>query len=200
MEPYYNVAHPITDTCLEQALMLHKTALLGVTILLLGGCASVPENLRTPENTAIPSVNDVRLTASAPMGQIARWGGEIVGVQTLEDKTRVEILAKPLNEQARPHNTDRNEGRFAAYFSGFLEPAVYANGREITVRGRIDKTEIGKVGDSDYRFPTLNAMAHKLWPKREPVVYQEPDIFFGYGFYPWYIGGHHHPHRRHYRR
>lgn len=167
---------------------------LTITAALFSGCANIPENLRTSEGQSPISMEAAKTAATTPVGQIGRWGGQIVGVTNLADKTRIEILSKPLGDTTRPRDTDRNHGRFAAYFPGFLEPALYAQGREITVLGRIGAMESGQVGESDYRFTTLEAQSHKLWPKRVPVVYSEPDVFIvpGFGFYPWiHYGGHH---------
>src|SRR5512139_2557871 len=66
-------------------------------------------------------------------GQRVRWGGVIVATTPRKQETCLEILQRPLDAQARPRYTDESDGRFLACAPGFYDPAVYANGREITI-------------------------------------------------------------------
>ncbi|MDH3343105.1 MAG: Slp family lipoprotein, partial [Gammaproteobacteria bacterium] len=46
---------------------------------------------------------------------------------------------------------------------GYLEPSNYAQGRLITVIGSIGKNQSGKVGESSYTYPVINAQQLHLW-------------------------------------
>jgi outer membrane lipoprotein len=55
-------------------------------------------------------------------------------------------------------------GRFIIRQPGFLEPAEYRAGRQITATGRIGPPQDGQIGESSYRFPVLENATVRLWP------------------------------------
>jgi outer membrane lipoprotein len=163
-------------------------ALLGAT---LAGCATVPAPLQgqfaatTPRDAAV----------NAGQGESVRWGGEIINVDPRADKTCFEILARDLDASARPVARDPSNGRFIACRDGFYDPEEFKRGRDLTVVGRLDGTEHGKVGEFDYTYPRVAADAIYLWPKRPLYVaspyYYDPWLgpWWGYGPYwggPWW--------------
>ena len=123
-----------------------------------------------------------------------RWGGEIVSTRNLPDKTRIEIVSRSLDGGGRPRRTDRTEGRFVAYVDGFLDPVVYAKGREITVEGEVSGVESGRIGEYPYRFVVVRAASQRLWPRREaavPLPIPDPYPFWRsdpwpYPYPPWW--------------
>jgi outer membrane lipoprotein len=64
----------------------------------------------------------------------------------------------------------------------FLDPAVYAAGRRMTVIGTVTGEEERKIAELPYRYPVVAADAIKLWP-REVVVPAYPPPWPYY--YPW---------------
>jgi len=136
--------------------------------LLLGACARPPGALRG--SFAPLTVRDAQ--ARAAVGERVRWGGTIVNARPGKDSTCFEIVSKPLDEQARPVDSDETLGRFVACAPGFYDPEVYAPGREVTVTGTLAEPMSRKVGDYEYRFPVVKADTVYLWPKRpERIVY-----------------------------
>jgi outer membrane lipoprotein len=148
--------------------------------LTLGACASAPKPLQGQFSTLLPD-DAAKREAS---GELVRWGGHIVSVETQSQRSCFEIVAAPLTITGRPQNVDRSEGRFIACRGGFYEPEVFKAGREITISGRIESFETRKVGGYDYRYPRVAADVVYLWPERRDVdVIVEPRPFFG-----WYGG------------
>jgi outer membrane lipoprotein len=71
-------------------------------------------------------------------GKVVVLGGQIITTTVKADETWIEVLEKPLDYQQRPSDTDKSSGRFLVRFQGFLDPAIYASGRKLTVAGQVD--------------------------------------------------------------
>jgi outer membrane lipoprotein len=152
--------------------MRRLTVLLSV--LLLTACAARPV---VPSG---PTPNGV-ISSGVAEGSV-HWGGQIVAVTNLRDRTLVEVLAYPLADTGRPLPEQAAQGRFLVERAGFLEPREYAVGRLIEAEGRLEGFADGRVGDAPYRFPILLADRLGLWD--QPATLQRPTsprINFGVG-------------------
>jgi outer membrane lipoprotein len=143
-----------------------------LTLTALSGCVTVPTPLQGDYAASLPSPD-------TPPAQKVRWGGEIIHVDTQAQRTCIEVLARRLDSSSRPARRDDSGGRFLACRAGFYDPAVFEPGREITVTGSVDGSELRKVGDYDYRYPRVAADVIYLW--REPVAYDR----YADPWYPW---------------
>ncbi len=98
----------------------------------LGGCASdVPLVIREPPADN-PTLADAQRNPTAFVNRRVRWGGIIRSVRSVENRTEVDILAKALRSDGRPEAGVVWLGEFLASSDGFLDPAVYSAGREVT--------------------------------------------------------------------
>ncbi len=161
---------------------------LGITLaaaifVLLTGCATVPAPLAGDYPDFQPDQSTER-----SVGARVRWGGIVVDTSTGRDETCVEVLARELDRAMRPRATDIARGRFLACRDGFLDPAIFFNGREITVTGRLTGFTHGTIGEFEYRYPRLDADVFHLWAPRPDVVYHYYDPWW---YDPWW------PHYRH---
>jgi outer membrane lipoprotein len=144
---------------------------------ILAACATAPKPLQGQFSTLKPDEAAQRETN----GEMVRWGGRIVSVETKQLRSCFEIVGAPLGSSGRPQKVDRSEGRFIACRTGFYEPQVFKPGRELTVSGHIDGTETHKVGDYDYRYPRVEADVIYLWPeRREQDLWMRPTFSFGF--------------------
>ena len=84
-------------------------------------------------------------------------GGDIVSTRNLTEGTLPEALQKPLDTTDRPLYTDRTEGRFMALCEGYLDPAVYGQGRQVTLAGRVLGRRTDTLGEITYIYPPLPA-------------------------------------------
>jgi outer membrane lipoprotein len=166
---------------------------LPLALLALAGCATAPKPLQG--DFAVTAAD-----AAAPDGQKVRWGGEIIRVVNASDRSCFEVLARPLDGSARPLRRDRSDGRFLACRSGFYDPAVFESGREITVTGTVDGSELRKVGDYDYRYPRVAADVIYLWTEREAIGYAPSPWFYDPFWRPWWGPSYVVIHHRHDRR
>lgn len=60
--------------------------------------------------------------------------------------------------------------RFLVSTREFLDPAIYAPGRRLTVLGTVAGRSERRVGDLPYAYPMISAERIKLWPKETPWV------------------------------
>lgn len=156
-----------------------RTFLMLLLACLLGACASVPQPLRgefpalTPEQAADSQAS-------------VRWGGRIIEVLPAPDRTCLEVLGQPLDPRARPRAGDEEIGRFRACKVGFLDPAVFAQGRQVTVTGLIDGSETRQLGEYSYRMPRVAIDELMLWPEPAEIesIYLRHDPFFWN--HPWW--------------
>lgn len=154
----------------------------------LAGCAHMPSQLAQPVSAL--SLAEVRTSAAPVQGQRVRWGGVIAAVENRNAETWLELVEQPLGRQARPQMVDLSGGRFMVKVAGFLDPTIYAKGRELTVVGSLDgmfRSTIGK--GYHYDYPVVAVSAHHLWPPRveRDTYYVEP------AFHTWGWPGYRHP-------
>jgi len=107
------------------------------------------------------------------------WGGVILKTTNLENDTRLELLAYPLDGRQRPIRDSDPLGRFIVVYTGYLEPADYAEGRMVTVLGTVGNTVAGKIGETDYTYPLLSPEKVYLWPREQSRALS--NIQFGIG-------------------
>lgn len=156
--------------------------LLGVSVL--GACSIVPKELRqAPKDN--PVLVEVRADVERHVGREVRWGGMILEVDNDQTETRIEIVARDLLRSGRPVIADRSQGRFIAVMDGFVDPAVYAEGRDITVGGVIIGIEPGKIGEHDYTWPVIRVHHDFLWPPYSDPRRDYPPRYY-YHYDPWY--------------
>jgi outer membrane lipoprotein len=148
------------------------------------GCAhTVSESVRQQAGPPVP-FPQLRADPDAYVGRTVIFGGDILSTRNVEQKTFIEILQKPLDRSETPQVTDQSGGRFMALCDGYLDPAVYAEGRQITVAGRVIGTHTGKVGEIEYVYPLLACLETHLLPRPTAVAdyYYYPDPWY---WYPW---------------
>ncbi len=164
-----------------------RSALLRHTILmvlsgLLTACATyIPDHIKnTPaENLTLTQVQN---EPKKHQGKIIRWGGSIISTQNLIDKTQLTILAHTLNQYGEPQQGDHSHGRFIAIISGFLDPAIYAPGRAITVYGKFNKLLNKNIDSFEYHYPLVDVTHTYLWDVSKKYNYYDHPYWYD----PWY--------------
>jgi outer membrane lipoprotein len=142
--------------------------LIGAVTLAGAGCAhTISEGVRRQADTTV-SFMQLRTDPEAYKGRMVILGGQILQTQNVQEGTLLEVLQKPLDASERPLLTDYTEGRFMVLCSTYLDAAVYAKGREITVAGHVLGTRTGPVGEVQYTYPLIDCLELHLWP--QPVL------------------------------
>ncbi|ELY4573614.1 Slp family lipoprotein [Cronobacter turicensis] len=175
----------------QQSMM--RCGFLALSVLLLGGCVSVPDAIKgtspTPQQDLVRVMNAPQLY----IGQEARFGGRVVNVDNEKGKTRLEIATLPLDSAARPLLGQPSRGRIYADVGGFLDPVDFRN-QLVTVVGPITGTADGKIGASPYKFMVMQVNGFKRWRVTQQVVMPPQPIDpwmwgprpgWGYGYGPW---------------
>lgn len=152
-----------------------------LALVALGGCASLPPTLQGPVTELSPQA--VQPASEFHLGVRVRWGGRILAVHNRSEVTWIEVLARPLAADGRPRGTDTEatSGRFLVELDGFIEPARYPEGRDLTVIGPVRGAETRPVGDFPYVYPVVRPTGLHLWP--EPVAVDPR--FDPYWYRPW---------------
>ena len=153
--------------------------LLSTALLALAACAPAPIYPTTTSTiTAAPfqvSQSPERYS-SAPVV----WGGRIVQVNNLADRSEVELLAYPLDSSQRPKANDSGNGRFIAVLPGYAEPLDYPAGALMTINGKLNGSRAGRVGAADYVFPLVNVEQSHVWTAAE-LDKGRNNVHFGVG-------------------
>lgn len=160
---------------------MNKMNRLGVmAVLLLAACASGP-GISTDDVNETVTATQARAEFESVRGDKVLWGGVIVNSANLEDSTRLEVLAYPLDSAQRPDTSAQPLSRFMAIERGYLETATYRQGRLLTVKGALTEKREGAIGDARYIYPTVRASQLYLWPEENEGEGGGSGINFGFG-------------------
>jgi outer membrane lipoprotein len=157
--------------------MMKRLSLALLSVVFLAACASIPQQIsNAPEDS--PTVAAVRATGERFKGTQVRWGGTIANVENRKSQTLMEIVSRALNDVARPIDSDQSQGRFLAQFEGFLDPAIYSKGRDITVVGTVDGQQTRTIDEYRYRYPVVNVESYYLWQQLPENRYARTPYFY----------------------
>lgn len=150
-----------------------------VVLLMLAGCAPAPIYKDTAGTVAAAPFQVAQAPENYRQGEVI-WGGRIVQVTNLADHSEVELLAYPLDSSQRPKSNDRGSGRFIAVMPGYVEPLDYPPGALMTMRGKLNGSRAGKVGQADYVFPLVTVQQSHVWTAEE-MQGGRNNVHFGLG-------------------
>ena len=148
-------------------------------IWVLVGCATALSQEARDQVTLDTAFGNVIKAPQRYVGEVMLLGGRVITATPHDGHTELVVLQLPLEVGLRPKSEGRSEGRFLVQSSDFLDPAIYAPDRLITLVGRIQGVEERPLGQTRYHYPELALVEIKLWPEAE--VNQEPRFHFGIG-------------------
>jgi outer membrane lipoprotein len=150
--------------------------------LFVSGCAPViSKELRTKVARQI-TLRELLQDPDLHKGKLVLWGGVIIGAKNVKQGTLIEVLQKPTDRRGRPRDVDQSDGRFMALYEGYLDPAIYSQGREVTVAGEVKGKRVLPLGEIEYAYPLISIKELYLWP---PKV-KERFYPYPYWHYPWW--------------
>jgi outer membrane lipoprotein len=159
----------------------------------LAGCASpIPDLIKQPPPDEI-RVEEAQHQPDTFIGSQVRWGGNILQVENLEDRTLIEVLSRRLFTDGKPDANSSSQGRFLIALPGFVEPAGFPKDRLITVRGRFTELSMGKVGSYRYAYPLVEPDGYYLWPEERQYRYRYVHDPFYYPWHPYPYWWYRHP-------
>ncbi|MBF0529983.1 MAG: Slp family lipoprotein [Deltaproteobacteria bacterium] len=96
-------------------------------------------------------------------GQTVMFNGMILESINTPDGTLLTVLQEPVDYYGRPHDPDKSAGRFMVMDSRYLDVAVYAPGRAVSIVGVVDGSRTLPLGKTQYRYPLLKTKEIYLW-------------------------------------
>lgn len=156
----------------------------------LTGCAPVISKQLRQQVAKDLTLGAVSKKPDAYKGKVVLWSGVIISSVNLKEGTMIEVLQKPADMQGKPKDVNESEGRFLALYHGYLDVAIYNEGRKVTVAGEVQGKRIQPLGEIDYTYPLISAKEIHLWSveKEERFYYPYP-----YWHYPWWYGPYWYP-------
>jgi outer membrane lipoprotein len=100
-------------------------------------------------------------------GKSVLLGGDIIETEPLPSKTCIVVLQRPLGSRAKPSKEKGSKGRFVVMAEGFLDPAIYRAGRQVTLVGKVVGREVRPLGQIQYGYPLVANIELYLWPVEE---------------------------------
>jgi outer membrane lipoprotein len=158
--------------------LLRSAAATG--LLALAACAPAP--IYKPAPTTVATAPNIVAQSPAQFTNAdVIWGGRVVEVRNLTDRSEVEVVGYPLDSSQRP-KLDNNGGwgRFIAVMPGYVESFNYPTGALITLTGRITGTRDGNIGQASYVFPTVSVAQSHVWTAEEMNAGKN-NVSFGIG-------------------
>lgn len=144
----------------------------------LPGCGPViSSDLRRQAEPHLSFI-EVQQAPSQYQGKIVIWSGTIIAATNTQQGTMLELLQHAADSRGKPVDADRSDGRFLALDPRFLDAAIYAPGRLITVAGEVRGSRTRHLGEIDYRYPYLHVKQLFLWPKEEYSRYPYYDPYY----------------------
>jgi outer membrane lipoprotein len=138
--------------------------------LFAASCAPFPREVMSRVDEGVTFAM-VRENPDLYRGKTVLWGGVIVETEVRPHETAIVILDTALDRGRRPDNVDVSDGRFIALNRGYLDPAIYGPGREITLVGEVSGKEERPLGAIRYRYPIVTIDRLMLWEKRGAAIY-----------------------------
>jgi outer membrane lipoprotein len=155
-----------------------------VGLLGLLGCTVISHRMMAEADTDV-TFSQLKADTDRYEGQTVILGGHIIEVRNKARETVLVVLETPLGSGQEPRPPDRSQGRFMLHCEGFLDPEVYAEGRTITVAGRVLGQTREMIGEEPYAYPTLEAREIYLWERYEDR-YRYPPPYPPPFYDPWY--------------
>jgi outer membrane lipoprotein len=173
--------------------------------LLVASCAPVISKETRSKARSDVSFSDVAKDPFFYEGSLFIWGGVIVKTKLTDEGSVMVVRQSPLDKYGAPSDTDVSHGRFLVRADKHLDPLIYEEGREVTVAGVLTGSTKGKIGDTEYDYPTLEAREIHLWVEDQYYYYPpyyspyyDPLYYDPWYYDPWYYGPRYRrPHRWH---
>ena len=147
-------------------------------LILISGCATHPifdDAVYQQQPTSETAVSDIDTFKN----QNVLWGGILISIAHLENRTQLEVLNYPLFDNQKPDPDQPPYGRFIVLIDDYLEPTDFSEGGLVTIAGKISGTQKAKVGSSEQVYVIVEGDQIHLWPKKSR--YTNPGFNFGFG-------------------
>ena len=146
-------------------------------IMLAVACSPFSKEAMRQVNVVKP-FGEIYKTPDYYLNNTVLWGGVIIETTNKKDETLIKVIQTELDMAKRPQELDISGGRFLIRYQGFLDPAIYEKGREITIIGEIVGKEVIPLGEVQYTYPVILSKETYLWEKRSEFMYVSPPSWY----------------------
>jgi len=147
----------------------------------VAGCGVLSPEVRR-DAVRLERYQDLREEPQRFQEEVVILGGELIEVRNRAEGTTLLVLERPLGMGERPKADGASGGRFMVRFADYLDPVLFAPGRNVTVAGVVQGERIEPVGEAPYRYVLLEGKEIHLW--KEPAA--QPPYPYWYPYEPWY--------------
>lgn len=148
-----------------------------VASLMLSSCSPVlRQELLRAASPEVPFQN-IANDPSLYRGKLFVLGGLIVKTSNTEKGSLIEAVYIKSTASGYLQTPDKAHSRYLAFYpreKGILDPAIYRQGREITLAGQFIETRKGKIDEMDYVFPVFEIKDIYLWEEYITIPYGPP--------------------------
>lgn len=163
-------------------------------LLIAAGCSRyevIPTHLANNINREA-SYEQIKASPDKYYGQLIVWGGEVLKATRDTNRTVVEILQLPLNNDLTPLDSrTASQGHFLAYDNRgeIIDPAILQKGTRVTVVGEVKGVEKTTVDQTTDEYPMLAIRDMTVWDRRTPPSSYGYYGYYGYRPYTFYYEG-----------
>lgn len=136
-----------------------------IILAALSGCAASVVSSKWSQEAADLTLNEVKMQPDAYVGRIVVWGGVIVQTTVSKQGSEMIVLKTPTGKAEPPKSREFSTGRFIARTTEFLDPAVYSEGKKVTVAGQIAGVEARPLSQMEYAYPVITIKELHIWTK-----------------------------------
>lgn len=156
-------------------------------LALLTACVAPPKGLEK-ERFNLHRYQDISSEDIACQCKTVRLGGKIMNTTILANKTKIEVLSLPVaSANGEPLVESQSNGRFIAYFDGFVDPENLKD-RYITLGGKLIGQEKGQIEQAEYEYPVVAIQKYRIWTLTKSYYYEPDDWDDGWGWpRPWFM-------------
>jgi outer membrane lipoprotein len=161
--------------------------LLVLSVILLSCAAPVLNREYMREGSREVSFQRLRENPDKYQGTLFVLGGIIVQTKLTAAGAQIEAIYASVDSSGYFNVQGSSEGRFLAVIQGdaaILDPEVYRKGRKITLAGRFDGLQTGRIDEMEYVYPVFAIQQIYLWPEESPY-YPAPYYYNNYWLYPY---------------
>lgn len=148
-----------------------KNLFILLCLIALSGCSHVISSVNLEKADTSVSIAYLMKDPEKYKGKIIIIGGNIISVLNRSDGTWIEVLQKDLDSWGKPAENDKTLGRFIVFHEGYLDSAIYARGRLLTLAGEVMGAKKLPLGETEYNYPLIKSMElHVMDHRRSPPV------------------------------
>ena len=153
--------------------LLKLSAFLAATLLVTGPAnaigKSVSDNI-SHAPTIVATYDQVKDDLVKHKGVNVRWGGQVIGTESVDKATLVSLQAYPLDTKGRPHVLEEPVGKvFVVKFNENNLPKRLKAGNFITVYGAVAGSAKLVNGPLESTVPVVASLESKKWKSRNIV-------------------------------